>query len=150
MALPAVTKNPLGITPFWQKASAEPPLEWEQWNQQPFLGIIAKDGVNLNKLLQNPPAVRKPQEPGYELPIEGDTAKQIRDRNLRNHEKRVTWDNQCQHLDDLGPTVDEILWKEADIKCRSYIYLCLGTEGQKRLTQYYPDLKIHEISTRDL
>ena len=53
MAQPAVTKNPLGITPFWQKASAEPPLEWDKWNQQLFLGIIAKDGVNLKKLLQN-------------------------------------------------------------------------------------------------
>ena len=71
MAQPTANKNPLGITPFWQNASAEPPLEWDKWNQQLFLGIIAKDGVNLNKLLQNPPAVRKPQEPGYELPIEG-------------------------------------------------------------------------------
>ena len=57
---PALTKNPLGITPFWQKASADPPVEWDKWNQQLFLGIIAKDGVNLAKLLQNPPAIRKP------------------------------------------------------------------------------------------
>ena len=63
MAQPAVPKNPLGITPFWQKASAEPPVEWDKWNQQLFLGIIAKDGVNLTKLLQNLPAIRKPQEP---------------------------------------------------------------------------------------
>ena len=89
MAQPAVTKNPLGITPFWQKASEEPPLESDKWNQQLFLGIIAKDGVNLTKLLQNPPAVLKPQEPGYELSIEGETDKQIRDRNLRNQKKRV-------------------------------------------------------------
>ena len=149
MAQPAVTKNPLGITPFWQKASAEPPIEWDKWNQQLFLGIIAKDGMNLNKLLNNPPAVRKPQEPGYELPIDGETDKQIRDRNLRNQEKRVTWENQCQHLDNLGPTVDGIPWEEADIKCRSYIYLCLGTEGQRRVTQYYPNLRIQDTSTRE-
>ena len=78
MAQPALTKNPLGITPFWQKASADPPVEWDKWNQQLFLGM------NLNKLLRNPPAVRKPQEPGYELNIEGEIDKQIRDRNLRN------------------------------------------------------------------
>ena len=149
MAQPALTKNPLGITPFWQKASAEPPVEWDKWNQQLFLGIIAKDGMNLNKLLRNPPAVRKPQEPGYELNIEGETHKQIRDRNLRNQEKRVAWENQCQHLDNLGPTVDGIPWEEADIKCRSYIYLCLGREGQRRLTQYYPNLKIQDTSTRE-
>ena len=71
MAQPALTKNPLGIAPFWQKASAEPPTEWEKWNQQLYLGIVAKDGINLQKLLRDPPAVRKPQEPGYELPIEG-------------------------------------------------------------------------------
>ena len=141
MAQPAATKNPLGITPFWQKASAEPPVEWDKWNHQLFVGIIAKDCVNLSKLLQNPHR--------YELPIEGETDKQLGDRNLRNQEKRVAWENQCQHLDNLGPTVDGIPWEEADIKCRSYIYMCLGTEGQRRLTQYYPDLKIQEISTRD-
>ena len=91
MAQPAITKNPLGITPFWKKASAEPPLEWDKWNQQLFLGISAKDGVNLTKLLQNPPDIRKPHEPGNELPIERETDKQIRDRNLGNQEKRVAW-----------------------------------------------------------
>ena len=57
-------------------------------------------------------------------------------------------ENQCQHLDNLGPTVEKNPWEDADIKCKSYIYLCLGTECQRRLTQYYPDLKIQEISTR--
>ena len=88
MAQPADTENSVGIRPFWQKASAEPPIEWDKWNQQLFLGIIAKDGVNLNKLLQNPPAAREPQEPGYELPIEGEeTDKQIRDRNHATKKK---------------------------------------------------------------
>ena len=78
MPQPAVTKNPLGITSFWQKASAEPLIEWDKWNQQLILGIIAADGINLQKLFQNPPPVRKTQEPGYELPIEGETNTQIR------------------------------------------------------------------------
>ena len=93
--------------------------------------------------------MRKPQEPGYELLIEGETDKQIRDRNLRNQEKPVAWENQCEHLDNLGLTVDGIPWEEAEIKCWSYIYLCLGTEGQRKLKKYYPNLKIQEISTRD-
>ena len=149
MAQPALTKkNPLGIAPFWQKASAEPPTEWEKWNQQLYLGIVAKDGINLQKLLRDPPAVRKPQEPGYELPIEGETQAQTRDRNIRNQEKKIQWDNQCAQLDNLGPTVDGTPWEEADIKVRSYIYLSLGNEGQRRLNQHYPDIKIQEISTR--
>ena len=123
MAQPAITKNSLGITSFWQKAAAEPPLEWDKWNQQLFLGIVAKDEVNLTKLFKNPQAIQKLQEPGYELPIEGKSDKQIRDHNLRNQEKRVAWENQCQHLDNLGPTVDGNLWEEAEFKCRSYIYL---------------------------
>ena len=46
MAQPALTtKNPLGIAPFWQKASAEHPTEWEKWNQQLYLGIVTKDGI---------------------------------------------------------------------------------------------------------
>ena len=57
MAQPAVAKNPLGITPFWQKASAEPLIEWDKRNQQLSLDIIAKDGTNLQKLLQNPPPI---------------------------------------------------------------------------------------------
>ena len=149
MAQPAVTKNPLEISPFWQKASADPPIEWEKWNQQLFLGIIAKDGIDLSKLLRDPPAIRRPQEPGYELPIDGETNVQIRERNLRNQEKKATWENQCAHLDNLGPTVDGVPWDEADIKCRSYIYLCLGAEGQRRVSHYYPDLRIQEVTTRN-
>ena len=45
-------------------------------------------------------------------------------------------------------TVDGVPWDEADIKCRSYIYLCLGIEGQRRVSQYYPDLRIQEVTTR--
>ena len=121
MAQPAVTKTPLVITPFWQKSSAEPLIEWDTWNQLLFLGIIAKDGINLQKLLQNLPSVRKPQELGYQLPIEEETNTQIRDRNLRNQERPVIWDNQGAHLDSLGPTVDDVPFEEADIKTRSYI-----------------------------
>ena len=96
-----------------------------------------------------PPAIRPPQEPGYELPIDDETNVQIRDCNLRNQEKKVTWENQCAHLDNLGPTVNAVPWDKADIKIRSYIYLCLGVEGQRRVSQYYPDLRIQEITTRN-
>ena len=61
----------------------------------------------------------------------------------------MIWENQCAHLDNLGPTVDGGPWEEADIKCRRYIYLCLGAECQRKETQYYPDLKNQEITTND-
>ena len=40
-------------------------------------------------------------------------------------------------------TVDGIPWEEADIKVRSY-----RNEGQRRLSQHFPDLKLQETSTR--
>ena len=45
--------------------------------------------------------------------------------------------------------MDGVPWDEADIKCRSYIYLCLGAEGQRRVSQHYPDLRIQEVTTRN-
>ena len=39
-------------------------------------------------------------------------------------------------------------WDKADIKVRNYIYLSLGNEGQRRLSQLYSDLRIQETSTR--
>ena len=75
---------------------------------------------------------------------------QIRDHELCNQEKLVQWENQCQLLDNIGPTVDGVPWEEADMKIRSYINLCLGTEGQRWINKYYPNLKIHDTTTRDL
>ena len=106
-----------------------------------------QDGINLQKLLQNPPPTRKPQEQGYELPKEGETNTQIRDRNLRNQEKRVIWENQCLHLDSLGPKVDGVPCAETDIKCRSYIYLCLGAKGKR---DFWERLKRLFVSERNV
>ena len=128
MAQRALTKNALDIAPFWQKTSAEPPTEWEKWNQQLYLGTVAKDELNLQKLLRDPSTVRKPQEPGYEIPIEGETQSQTRDRNIRNQEKKIQWDNQCTQLDNLVPTVDGIPWDKTDVNVRSYLYLSIGTK----------------------
>ena len=36
------------------------------------------------------------------------------------------------------------------MKIRSYIYLCLRTEAQMRVSQYYLNLKIRDTTTRDL
>ena len=57
----------------------------------------------MHKLLRDPPTIRKPHEPGNELPIEGETQSQARDRYIRNQEKRIQWENQCKQLDNLGP-----------------------------------------------
>ena len=45
---------------------------------------------------------------GKELPINGETNIQFRERELRNQEKRVQGENQCQLLDNLEPKVDGV------------------------------------------
>ena len=131
MAEPAAAKNQLGIPPFWQKASAQPPTEWEIRNQQFFLRIIAKDGIKSQNLLGPQPQFRKPQEAGYELPITGETNVQGRDRELRNQEERLQWENQCQLLDNLGPTADGVPWEEAVSK----LYLSVPGDGRPKTSK---------------
>ena len=131
MAEPAAAKNQLGIPPFWQKASAQSPTEWEIRNQQFFLRIIAKDGIKSQNLLGPQPQFRKPQEAGYELPITGETNVQGRDRELRNQEERLQCENQCQLLDNLGPTADGVPWEEAVSK----LYLSVPGDGRPKMSK---------------
>ena len=44
-------KSPLGIQPFWEKATPEPPLRYEYWRTQ----ILAREGIVVDFLLANPP-----------------------------------------------------------------------------------------------
>ena len=41
-------------------------------------------------------------------------------------------------------------WDEADAKVRSYIFLCLGAEGQRQIQQKRPNLELHAVSTQEL
>ena len=91
----------------------------QQNHLQFFPGIIAKDGIILQNLRGPHLTKRKSQEPGYELPINGETNVLVRDREPRNQENLVQWKNQCKLLDNLGPTVDGVPWDEADKKIRS-------------------------------
>ena len=60
-------KSPLGIQPFWEKATLEPPLRWEHWRTQLKLAILAREGIIVNLLLVDlPKHVVLPPEPAYE------------------------------------------------------------------------------------
>ena len=48
-------KSPLGIQPFWEKATLEPPLRWEYWRTQLKLAILAREGIVVDILLADPP-----------------------------------------------------------------------------------------------
>ena len=72
MAQPVLSKNPLGIPPFWQNFRG---VTYWVGNLEPAIvpGIIAKDGNILQNLLEPQPPIRKPQETRYELLITEET-----------------------------------------------------------------------------
>ena len=51
------TKEPalLGIEPFWEKPTPEPPLSWVRWQIMLKLAIMAKEGISIDTLLEDPP-----------------------------------------------------------------------------------------------
>ena len=57
------------------------------------MAIFAKDGIEVRNLLRARPALTEPAEPIYELEITGETDAQRKNREGRNQEKRVDWEN---------------------------------------------------------
>ena len=90
-------KSPLGIQPFWEKATLEPPLRWEYWRTQLKLAILALEGIVVDLLLADPPKhVVLPPEPAYEDAVENPTAQSERDRSIRNEQAKTAWKNRLK------------------------------------------------------
>ena len=88
MAQPAViSKNPLNINPFWERALAEPPLEWTKWAAILEMAVFAKDGIEIKNLLRARPTLVEPAEPVYEIKITGETDAQRKNREVCNQKK---------------------------------------------------------------
>ena len=78
-------KTPLLIEAFWEKPTATPPLKRDKWTQQWKPALLAKEGIQLDNLLNDPPVtVTFPPEPTYEEPVENHTQATERDRKIRN------------------------------------------------------------------
>ena len=90
------SKNPLNIIPFCEKASAEPPLEWSKQAAIFEMTAFAKDGIEIRNLLRAKPPLIEPAEPIYEIKTTGETEAQKKNRDVRNQEKRVCWENRVQ------------------------------------------------------
>ena len=101
MALSATQKrNPLGIEPFWEKPSADPPLKWEKWQMQAKLALHRKENIALDIFLEpKPESVQLPLEPIYENTITGSSAQLERERQARNAQLKMNWENRCQKQD---------------------------------------------------
>ena len=42
-----------GLPSFWQNQTVDPPIPWEEWNDLFQLAIIAKENVDIEKLLNS-------------------------------------------------------------------------------------------------
>ena len=95
MAQSAVKEGALlGIEPFWEKPTLEPPLRWDRWQIMLKLAILAKEGISVDTLREDPQdKVTLPPEPIYEYNLENSTSQSERNRKtLRN-----AWLNRCQN-----------------------------------------------------
>ena len=96
-------RNPLGIDPFWDKLSADPPLKWEKWQMQAKLALLVKENITLDTLLEpKPETVQLPLEPNYEDTLTGSLAQSERERLARKAQSKMNWENRCQRQLERG------------------------------------------------
>ena len=115
------------------------------------MAVFAKDGVEVKKLQRNKPQLVEPTEHIYEVEINGETEAQKKNQEFGNHEKRVGWENHVVKAREKGDLCISFRWDKIDAKVRSYIFLCLGAEGQHPLQKKRPGLVVlHTVTTREL
>ena len=84
----------LGIEPFWEGPILEPPLSWERWQIMLKLAILAKEGISIDTLREDPPTkITFPPEPIYEENVESSRTQSERDRKTRNEQLKSPWLN---------------------------------------------------------
>ena len=145
-------KTPLGVPPFWD-SGANPTTERNTWFGTLKMAIMARDNLQVDKLLKLKPARTElpyPTIPTYEEPFDGKTEDEERQRDQRNERRKVDWENECKKLKQNGPMIDKLPWDEADLKVKSLIYLSLGVEGTRTFHQRNPHTKIERCSTNEL
>ena len=143
------SKNPLNINPFWERASAEPPLEWTKWAAIMEMAVFAKDGIEIRNLLRPKPSLTDPVDPVHKIEIQGESDAQRKNHEVRNQEKRVGHENHVIKARVKGVLFNSYRWDEADARVRSYFFFCLGTEGQRQIQQKRPNLVLHNVTTQE-
>ena len=141
----------LGIEPFWEKPTLEPPLQWDRWQVMLKLAIMAKEGISIDTLLDYPPdKVTLPPEPIYEEDVQNSTAQSERDRRTRNEQLKNSWLNRCQKAELVGILCGEKPWKYCDSKAVSLTYLSLGVEGRRIFGSQEPSIQIDRVTMKVL
>ena len=124
-------KTPFHVDAFWEKPTATPPLTWDKWTQQWKLTLLTKERIQLEHLLNDPPAtVTYTPEPTYKEPVENHTQATERNRKIRNQQLKVNWKNQCKNIDEIGVLCGDKPWGICGQKSISLLYSSIGTEGR--------------------
>ena len=144
-------KTPLGVPVFWE-SGANPTTEWTTWFGTLKMAIMARDNLQVDKLLKLKPTRAElfyPILPTYEDAL-GETEDEERQREQRNERRKVDWENECKQIEQKGPMIDRIPWDEADLKVKSLIYHSLGAEGTRTYHQRNPHTRIERCTTNEL
>ena len=81
------------------------------------------------------------------MPIEDATHETERDRQIRNCQLKLQWDFKYQKKAEAGVLCGERPCNLCDQKCVSLLYLSIGTEGRRLLTQKFPHDNIYDLTT---
>ena len=86
-------------------ASAEPPFERSKCAAIIEMAVFAKDGIEVRNLLRDKLELVDPPKPILEVEITGETDAQRKNREARNQEQRIGWENRCQKAREKGRIV---------------------------------------------
>ena len=89
------------------------------------MAVFAKNGNEKRNWLRARPTLVEPAEPVYAVEITGETEAQRKNREVRNQEKVVGWENHVIKAREKGVLCNSYRWDKADARVRSYIFLCL-------------------------
>ena len=129
------SKNPWNNNPFWEKASAEPPLEWSKRVAILEMAVFANDEIEVRNLLRANQPLIEPAEPNYEVKLTGETGAQKKNREVRNQEKQVGWENRVRKARGKGVLYNSFCWDEADAKVHSYFFYASTQRGNDRFNK---------------
>ena len=152
MAQSAVKERALlGIEPFWERPTLEPPLRWERLQIMLKLASLAKEGISIDTLRKNPPdKVTIPPEPIYEANVEKITAQSERDSKFQNEQLKNSLLNRCHKIEQAAILCGDKPGKLCDNKAVSLTYHSLGMEERRIFGSQEPTIQIDWISTKDL
>ena len=144
-------KTLLHVDAFWEKPTVTPPLSWDKWTQQWKLALLAKEGIQLEHLLNRPHStVTYPPEPTYEELVENHTQSTERYRKVRNQQSNVNWQNQSKKVNEIGILCRDKPWGICDQKSALLLYLTIGTEGRRIFKSKHPHFQIEKEPFKEL